>query len=196
MENHTDNYTFTIPGGAFLIARKIFASELWETKPAWWLKVWIHILGKANFKDHNLKLRRGDIFTTYAQIHYDCKLKVEGIQESALENVIRWLKSSGQITTRKTTRGFIITVRNFNKYQNISLFKNYTQTATVNRTENYIGTIQELHDKGTKGNNEEKDNTVLVTTLEKNNPLPDITPDQADKLFDSLSQESGRRNRG
>lgn len=124
MEN---SFEFNKQYGCFHVARSLFHDEMWTMKPAWWCKVWIYIIGKANHKDYNKKIKRGDLFTTYHQIYEDCKLVNEGIKENAIDNLFRFLKKTKKCTTRKTTRGFIITVLNYDIYQTISNFRNDTE---------------------------------------------------------------------
>ncbi len=194
MEHHTDNYTSSIPGGAFLVPRNILNSELWETKPSWWFKVWFYILSHANFKDHNNKLRRGDLLTSYDTLYKECNLSKEQLTADAIDNVLRFFKKTGLITTRRTTRGFIITVRNYANLQNFKSFSNDTK----NDGKNDLETTHERHDKGTKETNEIKKSTTLV-----NNPVREetvnYTPQEQNKIFDFLSKaskENGRSPRG
>lgn len=167
MEHHTDNYTTSIPGGAFLVPRNILNSELWETKPSWWFKVWFYILSHANFKDHNDKLRRGDLLTSYDTIYRECNLIKEQVTADAIDNVLRFFKKTRLITTRRTTRGLIITVLNYSNLQNFKSFSNDTK----NDSKNDIETTHERHDKGTKGINEKESNTTLVNRQGKENIL-------------------------
>jgi hypothetical protein len=192
MEHHTDNYISSIPGGAFLVPRNILSSELWETKPAWWFKVWFYILGNANFKDHNDKLRRGDLLTSYDTLYKECNLSKEQITADAIDNVLRFFKKTGLITTRRTTRGFIITVRNYVNLQNFKSFSN----GRKNGSNNDFETTHERHDKGTKGINGIKKSTKLVNPERKETQK--LTPQEQDKIFDFLSKASkeDRRQRG
>jgi hypothetical protein len=149
-----------IDGGAIIVPRAVIETELWETKPAWWFKVWFYILANANFKDHNLKNRRGTLFTTYDRLHYGCNLGKEGIKKDSIDNTIRHLKSTGHITTQKTTRGLIITVLNYDLLQSFETYSNNTEYDTENDSD----TTEERHDKGT---NEINETNVNFENLEK-----------------------------
>lgn len=148
---------------AFIIARQIFESEIWELKPIWWLKVWIYIIWMANYKDKKC-FKKWDFLTNTVEIYEKCKLESEGIKPRTVENCIKWLKCTGQITTRKTTRGMYITVLNYAKYQD---FNNYWN-GTKNGTQDGIGTEQARDDKEEgkelKNNSyrEELENIILV----------------------------------
>jgi len=64
----------------------------------------------------------------------DDKASLPHITKAQFHKCVKFLKSTTQITTRKTTRGNIITVVNYNKYQSM---KNYgaTQKDTQKATE-------------------------------------------------------------
>jgi len=147
------NFEINKQFGCFQIARSLFNNEIWLLKPAWWNKIWIYILGKVQFKDIKI-CKRGEGFFTYDQIYYECKLINDGVKTShSVGNVIKWLKSTTQITTRKTTRGFYIIIGNYALYQNISNYKNYTE----NYTKNDSKTTQERHRNDTIYNNDKND---------------------------------------
>lgn len=111
--------------GAFVLARKIYESEIWQSKPSWWLKVWIYILGHVNFRKRG-KFNRGSGFFNRKMIYAGCALWEEEIKSATVDNVIRYLRENEMVTTQKTTRGMIISVCNYNKYQNLGAYENDT----------------------------------------------------------------------
>jgi len=125
-----------IENGCIQLARRIQVSEIWQDKPSWWLKVWIHLLLGVNHTDRG-KFKRGQGFFTRKGIYKDCGLVVEGIEPETIDNVLRWLKSTTRITTQKTTRGMVITVSNYERYQQLLNYKNDTK--------NDIETTQKRH---------------------------------------------------
>lgn len=145
-----------IPEGCILLARKILKSSIWQQKPSWWLKVWIYILMEVNHKDNAL-FKRGENFFNYKEIFNDCNLITEGNDTKSIDNLMRWLKSTGQITTHKTTRGFIISVCNYEYYQNLVNYKNDTQ----NDIGNEIETKQKRNRNDTINNNDNNDNNEI-----------------------------------
>ena len=107
----------------FVIWRGIFESEIWTQEP-WRLKAWIYMIGKANHKEQpKKKLKRGELYIN--SIKDFCKeiswqdgcIKRKPTNE-AMKQFWRWLRKEGMITTRKTTRGTIITIKNYEKFQN------------------------------------------------------------------------------
>lgn len=109
-----------IGGGYILLARNIIESQIW-LKPPEYLKIWIYILFQVNF--HNTKnLPRGTGFFNFRQE------KIPGVTLNQVYEFLRWAKTlhptdlTTQITTQKTTRGIILKVNNYGKYQDS---KNY-----------------------------------------------------------------------
>lgn len=114
--------------------RKILKSDIWQQKPSWWLKVWDYFIIKVNHRNNDY-FKRGTNFFTYEMIHYDCRLVNDRVKVRNLDNLVRWLKRTTQITTQKTTRGFIVTVCNYEFYQNPKNYENDTENDTGNETQ-------------------------------------------------------------
>jgi len=113
-----------VEGGYILISRRLFKNEIMD-KPHLYLKLWIWMLFKANFKDHE-KLQRGQLLTSIDEMREAMSYLVGYRKMRPTRDEIRsayetFVKAS-MISTLKTTRGMIITILNYNKYQNI---KNY-----------------------------------------------------------------------
>ena len=107
--------------GAFQLARCTFESDIRMRKPSRRFKVWVFIIWKCNHGDTK-QFKRGQCRLTYDIIYEWCRLKNEKVKKSAIDNLVRRLKWAWNLTTRKTTRGFVVTVVNYDKYQD---FKNY-----------------------------------------------------------------------
>jgi len=122
---------------AFQIARSIFESDIRIQKPSRWLKVWIYIIWNVNHTDWK-QLQRWQWWFTYDKIYIDCNLVDEWVKKSAIDNVIRRMKKEWNLTTHKTTRGFIITVIKYNDYQT---FDNYKTTRKMKTKRNPNDTI-------------------------------------------------------
>jgi hypothetical protein len=144
-----------IPDGFQLLARQIQDSEIWKTKPAWWLKVWLHIILEVNHKDNKF-FKRGENFFSFQEIYDKCTLRNEGIKLRSVDNVVSWLRERKMCTTRKTTRGIVITVVKYEYFQDIDNYRNDTQNDT--------GTGQERDRNGTINNNDNNDNNTTVTS--------------------------------
>lgn len=161
-----------IHGGYIFLARAIQHSDIWK-KSANWLKVWIYVLQEVNHTDNKV-FPKGTNFFNYKDISRDCM-----VSYSTVDNCIRWLKSTGQITGQKTTHGTIITVLNYAKYQTSENYKNGTNNGTANETlakrkRNTYETINK-NDKNVKNEKKEDiappeadaEQTQIVAVIEK-----------------------------
>ena len=115
--------------GATQWARKTLDSDIFANKPAEWFKIWFCLVQLANYKDEE-KFKRGDLLITYAEIMLWTKTT-----KNQVDGFVRWAKSTGiehaMITTRKTTRGFYVSLLNYDKYQTLNNYK--TDTGIVNK---------------------------------------------------------------
>lgn len=146
-----------VDGGAILLARQSIESDIFYWKPAEWFKIWIYILLNVNHKDTKL-FKRG--------IGYFCWTKekpyLKGITKHQWHECIRWLKNETQITTQKTTRGVIITVVNYKRYQTLKNYKTNTKnnTPTEAQPKHNRSTTDTINKNGKNGKNERKDTSV------------------------------------
>ena len=100
-----------IKNGALIWARQTIKSDIFYQKPAVWFKIWFYLVSKVNYVDNKL-FKRGTNFFTYEQIQLATKAK-----RSQVDGFIRWAKKESMLTTEKTTRGMIVTVLNYCKFQ-------------------------------------------------------------------------------
>ena len=148
------NYTENKPiyGGAFQLARKIFSSEIWLEKPSTWKIIWIYILGKVNHQN-NGKFNRGEGFFNLTierqQIGND-------ITYDMIRHAITYFKKNQMLSTMKSTRGMIIKVLNYDKYQTLQNFKSTMKSTIRAQSEHNESTTINKNDKNVK--NEKNDN--------------------------------------
>jgi len=96
--------------GWFKVDRCIIDSEIWK-KPSEWLKIWVYILSNVNYADTE-SMKRGSNYFRASIIANDCQCS-----QRTVENFIKWAKVVGMVVTHKTSRGNVITVPNYEKYQ-------------------------------------------------------------------------------
>lgn len=108
--------------GATLWARQTLDSEIFINKPDKWFKIWFYIVSNANYEDTKL-FKRGEFFTSYEYIKQGT-----GATVNQIDQFVRWAKRTIMITTRKTTRGLVIFVLNYDKYQNIESYRTTRKT--------------------------------------------------------------------
>lgn len=131
-----------ITGGYILLSRQLIESEIWD-KPPIYMKVWMYLLMRAQYKPYK-KLKRGELIVTIPEIIEVCSYKVgyrtEKPSKSQIFNVLEWLRNSDEgshednanetmIGTTKTTRGIVVNICNYNVYQDP---KSYEQNDEYN----------------------------------------------------------------
>lgn len=113
-----------VTGGYFIIARKLFYGLLMSSPPLY-MKLWIWMLANAFWKDAD-KLKRGQLLTSIDGMRDAMSYQVGYRKMRPTRDEIRspyeaFMKAS-MITITKTTRGMVITICNYDYYQD---FKNY-----------------------------------------------------------------------
>ncbi|OEG62181.1 MAG: hypothetical protein BHK79_02745 [Halanaerobium sp. MDAL1] len=181
----------SIPGGYILLSRKLIESEIFD-KPPMYLKVWVYLLSRAQFKEHK-RLERGQLFTNIPEIQEACSWYVgyrkETPSKSKIYRIIDWLRKTGEradegstndkmIETSKATQGMVITILNYSYYQDPT---NYDRNADQNN-ENETTETRPKHSRNNI--NKECSNNVLKNDKELNNIVP---KSEIEKIYNSLS---------
>jgi hypothetical protein len=115
-----------IEGGYYLKARRV--QESWIAKaPPHVREIWDFLLLKANYKDCG-EIKRGQLLTTYSDIReglaWFVGYRKETYKKHHCEIAMKALTRERMIATAKTTRGLVITVLNYDKYQNPKNYEN------------------------------------------------------------------------
>jgi len=111
--------------GWITIWRKITDSEIWIQEP-WRLKTWLYFLLEANHsekKKYGQRLARGQIYIS--SIEELCKevgcrrgYIINNPSVNSMKHFWKWLRDKQMVDTKKTTRGSIVSIINYQKYQN------------------------------------------------------------------------------
>lgn len=148
--------------GKFFIHRNIFESDIWE-KPPYFLKIWVWIIGRANFKrvkKGGQIYERGEFLTSIPKIIEANKWMVgwrtERLTEDQAWRVLEFLRKTERITTRKTTRGLWIKVLNYDYYQTLPRHEANNEP----HSETNKGATADQHYKRKKEKKEKKLSTV------------------------------------
>jgi hypothetical protein len=147
-----------IGNGYILIARKLLKSFLMESPPLR-LKLWMWMLLSARFRDGD-KLKRGQLLTTIEEMREAMAYYTGFRKQRPTKDEIRCaygaFMKAAMITTTRTTRGIIITVCNYNKYQRSKSYGSHGEpndddmakpTVTPHDTEG----MKEQREKGEEG---------------------------------------------
>ena len=155
-----DNPGPEIPGGFVLLSRQVMDSDL-TGKPPMFFKLWIWLLCRARRKA-NGKFNVGEVFTSIDEMREAMSWYIGFRKIKPTKNEIRKAYESfmkeGMATTRKTTRGLVISLSNFEKYQNPKSYEAHTESPTKNprRTHERAHYTQE----GERGKKDNKTETV------------------------------------
>ena len=117
------------PGGFVLLARKTLESDLMVMNPLAF-KLFFWMILKANFKDRD-KLKRGQILTTIEEMReagsYLIGYRKEKPSRDQIRSCYEALAKATMIATTKTTRGMVITILNYDRYQTPANYEAHTE---------------------------------------------------------------------
>ncbi len=89
--------------------------------------LFIHLLLTVNWEDkvwHGINIKRGSIITSYSKLAKETKLSVKKVRNS-----LEKLKSTGELAIKTTNKYTLITIVNYNKFQDMN-YKKGKQTGT------------------------------------------------------------------
>jgi hypothetical protein len=125
-----------IDGGYYIKARQVQQSNISKAPPHI-REIWDWLILHANYSDQDSggrTIERGSLFTSYEEI-------LEGLAwyigfrkckytKHQCETAMKYLVKHGMVTTARTTRGTIVTVCNYNRFQDPSNYENHNETGT------------------------------------------------------------------
>lgn len=154
-----------IEGGFYLKARRTRESAISKAPPHV-REIWDWILMNANFTDRP-NLKRGQLITSYDKMIDDLSWYVgfrkESYKKHHCETAMKLLVKLTMITTTRTARGMVITVCNYDKYQEPKSYENHSETAT--RTTREPHENRTITEEGKNGKNDKKETTRNGTSL-------------------------------
>lgn len=144
-----------IKGGYILQPRKIDDSDISKSPPHV-REIWSYLIRKANHSD-NKDFKRGQLFTSYKQIINDLSWFVgyrkESYKKHHCEIAMKVLTKANMITTMKTTRGMIITICNYEFYQDPKNYENDTKKIVKNTGKRQSNDTINKNDKNVNNDN-------------------------------------------
>ncbi len=134
--------TSQIDGGYIVLARKTLDSDLWSAPPLY-AKLWLWMLMKANWKDRD-KLKRGQFFTSIEEMRQAMSYKVGYRKKTPTKGEIRSayeaFTKNTMITTTKSTRGMVVTICNYELYQNKKNYEPHNEEHNEDSTKRTVTT--------------------------------------------------------
>lgn len=125
-----------IRGGYYIKARKIQESDIAHAPPHV-REIWDYLLMMANHKDNHI-CKRGQHITNSKQVrealHWYVGWRKEMYSDASYDNSMRWLRKAGMITTRRTVRGTVVTIVNYDVYQDPKNYDYGTDNGITLRT--------------------------------------------------------------
>lgn len=165
-----------INGGYIILARRLIESEIWQKPPAY-LKIWVYILFQVNYKNTKNYPRGSGLFNFKQE-------RIPGVTLNQVYEFLRWAKTlnprdlTTQITTQKTTRGIVIKVNNYNRYQDLN---NYChQDRNQHKKQHVTNTITEI-----KENNNSNTSYIKVSLSHTN----EITKEEREILTNYVKRK-------
>lgn len=175
--------TDKIQGGYILLARNIIESEIWQ-KPAEYLKIWIYILCRVQWKQSK-KTKIGENFFNFS------KEEIPGVTRFQVYEFLRWAKtlsptdSTTQLTTEKTTRGTRLKVTKYTYYQDPN---NYVHQHTSQQLHQQVpNTISKTLNKNIKS-------IDIYNTHTKEKSVCEKISSEDMKILRKYAKENGARN--
>jgi hypothetical protein len=187
-----------INGGYYIKARCIKESAVAHSPP-YVREIWDYLLREANHKDSKYSgftIKRGQLFRSYRDIRNDLSWKVgyrtERYNENQMKMGMRYLMKQLMITVAKQPRGNVITICNYDYFQNP---KSYEAT---NDTTSEATNAQPMPNQGVPAINK----NVKKKKKENNKPYTSefekfwkVYPKKKnkDKAFDAWNSMNGQR---
>jgi len=130
-----------IPGGFYIKARKIQQSAI-QHAPPHIREVWEWLLMRANHTDARYNghlIKRGQVFCSWRHIqeglYWQVGYRKMRYSQSQIETGTKWLTQAEMIAATKTKRGRIITIVNYDLYQNPTNYEYRTEARNESRDE-------------------------------------------------------------
>jgi len=170
-----------IRGGYYIKARKIQESEIAHAPPHV-REIWDWLIKEANHENTG-KFKRGETIRSLRDIQeglcWYVGYRKESYSKSKCEMAMKWLRKRGMIKTAKTTRGMIITICNYDIYQDPKCYETNNEKITKPTMK------QQLSD--TINKKEKKERKKEDIYISSGHLL--ITWDDFNKLIDEFGEE-------
>ena len=164
-----------IEGGYVKAYRKMMEWKWWSDSDT--VKVFLYILFRANLRDGAFNgevIPRGSFVTSRKTIAHDCY-----ISEQTTRTILNRLKSTNEITIRTTSKYTVITVLNYDEYQNTNQVTNQQLTNNQPTTNQQLTTEEEY-----KEYKECKEDIIEKPSASKSRKRT-LSDDQIDELINA-----------
>ena len=168
-------------GGFIKIHRQITEWEWYTDIPCRIL--FEHCLFKANYEDkkwQGIVIERGSFVTSYENLAFETGLTVQQIRTA-----LNKLKSTGELTSKSTSRYSMITVNNWEKYQtdNTPSNKQITNEQQTNNKQITTTSYKDSYKKKERNKEREEDNNTRVICDPYINPTKTLFLEEYQKIM-------------
>lgn len=181
-----------IKGGYILLSKRIIDSEIFK-KPPLYLKIWIYLLSRAQWKDYK-DLKRGQLWTSIPEIQESCSYYIGYRKETPtikqIRDVLDWLRSSyegdtkgAMIGTTRGTHGLLVTICNYSVYQDVKNYEGHNESNDEAPTKGEVGALYKE-----RTNKEDNKDSICFDAFWKSYPRK-IAKAAAKKSFDKLKAD-------
>lgn len=189
--------------GYVMIDRGIVESEIWD-KPPLYIKVWLLLIVKAQHAGYK-GLRRGQLYTSIDEIREACAWKSgwrkEKPSKKQIWDILEWLRNprggndggnhgGSMVVTTKATHGMLITLCNYNVYQDPKRYGgNHGGTAEVTTEE--LRRSQQGNNTNKNDKNDKNDKNIhSPQTPPSPKPLRNVIPPTIEMLAQYASERA------
>lgn len=109
--------------GVFAVARSIFEHDFFADQAFTEREAWIWLIGEAAWRPCRVRVGRARVALERGQCAYSTRFLAEkwGWSEAAVRRFLKRLKSDAMIDAVSDAHATVITIRNYNAYQRVSL---------------------------------------------------------------------------
>lgn len=147
--------------------------------------LFIHCLLSANWRDgkfEDIEIKRGSFVTSYRKLSEELNLSIQNIRTS-----ISHLKLTGELTFTKHSKFLIITINNYNEYQQTNTITNTQLTRYQHAINTILTTIEEY--KNIDNNIKERIYNACACAREEKNEIDKVKPEVFDYDWLNESEE-------
>lgn len=175
--------TEKISGGYVLLPRKVLDSDVMKG-PLLWRFLWQWLIIRANHAPYK-NIQRGQVLTAIEEMREACAYRV-GYRlikpsKDQIRSAYEAFTKATMITTTKTTRGLIITICNYDYYQNPDNYETHSENST--KTLRNQSTPHTIYKNKKNDNNDNKKEKKLFLEFVY------LTDDEHKKLLEKFGEE-------
>jgi len=184
-----------ITGGYYIKARAIQKSDIAHAAPCV-REIWDWMLREANHKDTKV-CKRGQLIRSYRDIQdglcWYAGWRKMTYKKHDCENSMKWLKKATMVTAKKTTRGMLITIINYDKFQTPANYESHTET--VKKTTRKLQTTDTIN-KNDKNDKKERMKEEDTSSNEEEQAQVTFGNDDINWVFTEFEQQFDYKSQG